>query len=251
MANKYKYFVGNWKMFGNFSSLKMINSVNYHINKIKKKEIKVIFCIPNILINHFSKKLKNTKILIGAQNCHYLQEAGPYTGSVNANMIKNAGAKYVILGHSENRIEGDTDEIINKKIKSAINNNLKVIFCIGENLLEKNKNLTNKILLKQINKGLNSINTLKKIIIAYEPVWSIGTGKIPKFEELNKTVFYIRKKLSKKFKDKKTVNILYGGSVNSKNVVQLNSIKGINGFLIGGASQSKKKFIDIIKNCYM
>ena len=93
MANKYKYFVGNWKMFGNFSSLKMINSVNYHINKIKKKEIKVIFCIPNILINHFSKKLKNTKILIGAQNCHYLQDAGPYTGSVNANMIKNVVSK--------------------------------------------------------------------------------------------------------------------------------------------------------------
>ena len=251
MANKYKYFIANWKMFGDFSSLKIINSVNNYINKIKSKKNKVIFCVPNTLINHFSNKLKKSNIFIGAQNCHYLDKYGPHTGSINSKMIKSAGAKYVILGHSENRIEGDTDNLINNKIKSAIKNNLVVIFCIGETLKQRKQNLTNKILSMQINKGLKLIKNLKKIIISYEPVWSIGTGIIPTLEELTKTTSFIRDKLNKKFKNKHSMKIIYGGSVNAKNIKKLTTIQGISGFLIGGASQSGKKFIDIIKNCYM
>ena len=109
MSYKYKYFIANWKMFGDFSSLKIINSVNNYINKIKTKKNKVIFCVPNTLISHFTNRLKKSNIFIGAQNCHYLDKYGPHTGSINSKMIKSAGAKYVILGHSENRIEGDTD----------------------------------------------------------------------------------------------------------------------------------------------
>ena len=251
MANKYKYFIANWKMFGDFSSLKIINSVNNYINKIKSKKNKVIFCVPNTLISHFSNRLKKSNIFIGAQNCHYLDKYGPHTGSINSKMIKSAGAKYVILGHSENRIEGDTDNIINNKIKSAIKNNLVVIFCIGETLKQKKQNLTNKILSTQISKGLKLIKNLKKIIISYEPVWSIGTGIIPTLEELTKTTSFIRDKLNKKFKNKHSMKIIYGGSVNAKNIKKLTTIQGISGFLIGGASQSGKKFIDIIKNCYM
>ena len=251
MSYKYKYFIANWKMFGDFSSLKIINSVNNYINKIKSRKNKVIFCVPSTLIGHFSNRLKKSKIFIGAQNCHYLNEYGPHTGSINSKMIKSAGAKYVILGHSENRADGDTDNIINNKIKSAIKNNLVVIFCIGETLKQRKQKLTNKILSLQIDKGLKLVKNLKKIIISYEPVWSIGTGIIPAHKELTETISFIRNKLNKKFKKKHSVKIIYGGSVNAKNVRKLIAIQDISGFLIGGASQSGKKFIDIIKNCYM
>ena len=152
MTYKYMYFIANWKMFGDFSSFKIINSVNNYIRKIKSKKNKVIFCVPSTLIDRFSNRLKKSKIFIGAQNCHYLNEYGPHTGSINSKMIKNAGAKYVILGHSENRTDRDTDNIINNKIKSAIKNNLVVIFCIGETLKQRKQKLTNKILSLQINK---------------------------------------------------------------------------------------------------
>ena len=254
MTNKLKYFVGNWKMFGDFSSLKIISTVNNYINKIKSNENRIIFCVPSTLISYFSSKLKKSNIVIGAQNCHFSNEYGPYTGFVNSKMIKSAGAKYVILGHSENRIKehykGDTDDLINKKIKSAIKNNLVVIFCIGESLKERKKNLTNKILSLQIDKGLKLVKSLKKIIVSYEPVWSIGTGIIPSQKELNSTISFIRYKLNKKFKNKHLVQIIYGGSVNAQNIQKLITIQDINGFLIGGASQSPKKFIDIIKNYY-
>jgi triosephosphate isomerase len=238
-------------MFGDFSSFKIINSVNNYINKTKSRRNKVIFCVPSTLISHFSNRLKKSKIFIGAQNCHYLDEYGPHTGSINSEMIKSAGAKYVIVGHSENRIKGDTDNLVNKKIKSAIKNNLMAIFCIGETLKQRKKKLTNKIISAQIDTGLKLVKSLKKIIVSYEPVWSIGTGQTPTNEELIKTASFIRNKLNKKFKNKNLTKIIYGGSVNVKNIKKLSTIQGIDGFLIGGASQSGKKFIDIIKNCYM
>ena len=239
-------------MFGDFSSLKIINSINISLKKIKSKKIKVIFCIPSTLISHFSIRLRNSSIKIGAQNCHYLNKYGPYTGSLNSKMIRGAGAKYVIIGHSENRKEGDTDKIINYKIKSALKNNLTVIFCIGETSTQRRQKLTNKILSRQIDKGLRQIKKTQKIIFAYEPLWSIGSGLIPTNRELNKILLFLKNKIKIKFKNmKKSSNIIYGGSVNPKNIRQLSSISNINGFLIGGASQSKKKFIDIIKNCYM
>ncbi len=251
MTYKYKYFIANWKMFGDFSSFKIINSVNNYISRIKSKKNKVIFCVPSTLISRFSNRLKKSKIFIGAQNCHYLNEYGPHTGSINSKMIRSAGAKYIILGHSENRTDGDTDNIINNKIKSAIRNNLVVIFCIGESLKQRKQKFTNKILSLQIDKGLKLVKNIKKIIVSYEPVWSIGTGIIPTHKELTETISFIRNKLNKKFKKKYSVKIIYGGSVNAENIKKLIAIQGISGFLIGGASQSGKKFIDIIKNCYM
>jgi len=157
-------------------------------------------------------------------------------------MLKNVGAKFVILGHSENRQLGETDNLINLKIKSAIKSGLKIIFCIGETLKERRQKKTNQILKKQIEKGLKSIKNKSKIIIAYEPVWSIGTGVIPKEADLNKTILFIKSRFVKKYP-----KILYGGSVNNNNVSILKKIASIDGFLIGGASQNPKKFIDIIK----
>ena len=158
-------------------------------------------------------------------------------------MLKSVGAKYVIIGHSENRQSGETDKLINLKVKAAIKVGLKVIFCIGETLSQKRKKITKKILSKQIKLGLNNVQRSKNIIIAYEPVWSIGTGVIPKSSELLKTIDFI--------KDKARNNkVLYGGSVNPKNIRELKLIRSIDGFLIGGASQEAKKFIDIIKKTY-
>ena len=190
-----------------------------------------------------SKKLVNSNIEGGAQNSHEQEKSGAYTGSINSSMLKSVGAKYVILGHSENRQSGETDKLINLKIKSALKSGLKVIFCIGETLKEKRKRVTKKVLSRQINLGLNEIRNKNNIIVAYEPVWSIGTGVIPKNNELYETINFLKRKIKKN-------KILYGGSVNAKNIEQLKSIDNLDGYLIGGASQDSKKFIDIIKKTY-
>ena len=244
MTNKYMYFIANWKMFGGLNSLNSIHKVVKFFKTFKKnKFIKIIYCPPSTLIRPMSKKLKNTNIDVGAQNCHEQDTYGAFTGSINSMMLKNVGAKYVIIGHSENRQAGETNKLINLKIKNTLKSGLKVIFCIGETLQEKRKKITKKILNKQIKLGLNKIKNKKNVIIAYEPVWSIGTGLIPRSNELFKTIDFIKKKI-------KNNKVLYGGSVNPKNIYELKLINNIDGYLIGGASQDPKKFIDIIKKTY-
>ena len=252
MTNKLKYFIGNWKMFGDFGSIKIIYQIHrfcIRFNKYHKKN-KIVLCVPNTLISFFTKKIKSKFISIGAQNCHHHNNYGPFTGSVNASMLKNAGAKYISLGHSENRLEGDTNRIISKKIESALNQKLNIIFCIGETFKEKIKGKTFFVLRNQMRSLINKSYNIKKIIIAYEPVWSIGTGKIPKIKELKKTFIFIKNEFKKKFKTKTSPVVLYGGSVNDSNIGSFSLISDIDGFLIGGASKSSKKFIDIIKNYY-
>ena len=244
MTNKYMYFVANWKMFGDFKSLKLVNKVISFSKKFKSSKFKIIYLPPNTLICPMAQMVKNTKIEVGAQNCHHQENYGALTGSVNAKMIKGVGAKYVILGHSENRETGESDKLINLKIKTALKNGLKVIFCIGEKIKDKRNKKTNLILSKQIKLGLKGVK-LNNIIIAYEPVWAIGSGMIPKSDELFKTINFIKSKFRKKLK------ILYGGSVNNKNINELKTIRNIDGFLVGGASQNSKKFIDIIKKTYI
>jgi len=239
------YFIANWKMYGSTSSLNSLNKL-INLSKLKKyRNGKIIYFPPFTLIQSFINKFKNTKIHVGGQNCHHIEDYGSFTGSISSKMLKELGCKYVILGHSENRIAGETDEDINKKIHSALNKNLKVIFCIGETLKEKRKKITFSVLKRQINKGLKSIKNFNNILIAYEPVWSIGTGVIPKDKELELNVSKIKKIISKKTRYK--LPILYGGSVNNKNISNLKNIIGIEGFLVGSASQNPKKFIDIIK----
>ena len=245
MTNKYMYFIANWKMFGDLRSLNSLDSVIKFSKNNKNTNFRIIYCPPNTLIRPLSKRFKKTNLEVGAQNCHESENYGAFTGHVNSKMLKNVGAKYVILGHSENRQSGETDKLINLKIKSAIKSNLKVIFCIGETLSEKRKKITNKILSKQINNGLKSIKDTSKIIIAYEPVWSIGTGLIPKSNDLTNSISYIKSKFGRK-----TPKVLYGGSVNNKNIDELKDINTIDGFLVGGASQNSKKFIDIIKKTF-
>ena len=236
------YFIANWKMYGSLSSLNTLDKV---IKFSKSKDIykgRLIYCPPYTLISSFSKKFKNCQIGIGGQNCHENISEGPYTGFINARMLKNVGAQFVIIGHSENRKKGENDKLINLKIKSAIKSKLKVIFCIGETLSEKKQKKTKLILSKQIKIGLNKIKNKSNIFIAYEPVWAIGTGSIPKSKDLLKIVDFIKSKFRNK-----SPKVLYGGSVSPKNIKNLKEINNIDGFLIGGASQNTKKFIDIVK----
>ena len=252
MTNKLKYFVGNWKMFGDFGDFKIIHKINkfsYESRKLSKKK-KIILCVPSTLIHYFEKKLQSKFISLGVQNCHYHEGYGPFTGSVNAAMLKKAGAEYIILGHSENRLEGESNKLIKKKIISSLNQKLNVVFCIGETLYEKRRNKTFSVLRKQIKSSLKKNFNINKIIIAYEPVWSIGTNKIPKINELKNIIKFIKNDFKRILKTKKYPKVLYGGSVNNKNIRLFSPVSEIDGFLIGGASQSSKKFIDIVRNYY-
>ena len=243
MTNKYMYFIANWKMFGDLRTLNTLNKVITFINKIKKNKFQLVYCPPSTLIYPLTKILEKTRISVGAQNSHESENYGAYTGHVNAKMLKGVGAKSIILGHSENRQSGENDKLINLKINAAIKSRLKVIFCVGETLLDKRKKITKQILSKQIKKGLNKIKNKKNILIAYEPVWAIGSGLIPKESELFETVNFIKSKV-------KGAKVLYGGSVNSKNINTLKNINNIDGFLVGGASQVSNNFIDIIKKTF-
>ena len=239
------YFIANWKMYGNLSSL---NSLDKVIKFSKSKDIqkgRLVYCPPYTLLSLFSKKFKNCQIGIGGQNCHENENYGAHTGYINSHMLKNVGAHFVIIGHSENRKNGESDKLINKKIKSAIKAKLKVIFCIGESITEKRKKKTKQVLSKQIKEGLKNIRNKKNIFIAYEPVWAIGSGIIPKSKHLFDIVKFIKSKFIGK-----SPRVLYGGSVNPQNITNLKEINNIDGFLIGGASQNAKKFIDIVKKTF-
>ena len=238
------YFVANWKMFGDFKSLKLVNKVISFSKKFKSSKFKIIYLPPTTLICPMAQMVKNTKIEVGAQNCHHQDNYGAETGSVNAKMVRGVGAKYVILGHSENRENGESDKLINQKIKTALKNKLKVIFCIGEKIKDKRNKKTKSVLSKQIKLGLKGVKLNNNIIIAYEPVWAIGSGMIPKSNELFNVINFVKSRF------KQNLKILYGGSVNDKNINELKTIHNIDGFLVGGASQNSKKFIDIIKKTY-
>ena len=233
MSSSLKYFVGNWKMFGIPSSIKILDKINSYFLKDKKnnKKYKILIAPPLTLIQDFSKKYRNKKILISAQNCFYKDKFGSYTGSVSPYMIKNVGVKYIIIGHSENRAQGETNKIIKEKVLLSLKNNFTVLLCIGENINEKNKKLTSKVLNSQLRNVLKKNYNFKKIIIAYEPVWSIGSGKTPTNNELTKTILSIRKFLKNSLKTKEHIKILYGGSVDKKSINYFKSIKA--SFLAG------------------
>ena len=245
-----KYFIGNWKMFGVPKSINILKKINLFCLRDKnRKKYRVIITPPFTLIETYSKNFKNKRISIGSQNCYHKDIFSSNTAAVSPYMIKSVGAKYTLIGHSDNRGEGETDSILKKKVIFALKNNLKVVFCIGENKIEKKNKKTLSVLKKQIRKALDKKLSTNNIIVAYEPVWSIGTGKIPNKKDLKKTIIFIKNVLKDIFK-KKNLPVLYGGSVDENTVKMFKEIREIDGFLIGGASKSSKKFIDIIKNYY-
>ncbi|RPG94610.1 MAG: triosephosphate isomerase [Candidatus Pelagibacter sp. TMED263] len=245
-----KYFIGNWKMFGLPTSIGILNKINTFLGKDKNRnKYQVIITPPYTLIESFSKYFKNKRIMIGSQNCYQKDQYSSDTGKVSPYMLKKVGAKYTIIGHSDNRKDGDTDLMLKDKVKFALKNNLKVIFCIGENKSQKKNKKTFAILTKQLRRVLEKKFNKNNIIIAYEPIWSIGTGKIPNNKDLMEISTHIKKVLKRIFRKGSPV-VLYGGSVDEKNVKLFKQVTEIDGFLVGGASKSSKKFIDIIKNYY-
>ena len=245
-----KYFIGNWKMFGVPKSINILHKINFFHSKFKNsKKYRVIITPPYTLLESYAKYFKNKKIFIGSQNCYHKDLFSSDTAAVSPYMIKSVGAKYTLIGHSDNRKEGDTDELLKEKIKFALKNNLKVVFCIGENKQDKKNKKTFNVLRKQLSKSLDKKFNSKNIIVAYEPIWSIGTGKLPTENELHNTIVFIKKILKGIFQ-KRSPAVLYGGSVDGNSVRMFREIKEIDGFLIGGASKTSKKFIDIIKNYY-
>jgi len=245
-----RYFIGNWKMFGVPKSINILNKINSFYSKDNKRnKYRVIMTPPYTLIESYAKYFRNKKIFIGSQNCYQKEQFSSNTAAVSPYMLRSVGAQYTLVGHSDNRGEGDTDAMLKDKVKYALKNNLKVVFCIGENKSEKKNKKTLTVLKRQLIKVLEKNFNKNNIIVAYEPIWSIGTGQIPTAIELKKTTIHIKKVLKNIFK-KNSPAVLYGGSVDGSNVEMFKDIKEIDGFLIGGASKSSKKFIDIIKNYY-
>ena len=245
-----RYFIGNWKMFGVPKSINILNKINsFHSKDKNRNKYRVIITPPYTLIESYAKYFKNKKISIGSQNCYQKDQFSSNTAAVSPYMLRSIGAQYTLVGHSDNRGEGDTDVMLKDKVKYALKNNLKVVFCIGENKSEKKNKKTLSVLKRQLTKVLEKNFKKNNIIVAYEPIWSIGTGKLPTANELKKTTIHIKKVLKNIFK-KNSPAVLYGGSVDGSNVEMFKEIKEIDGFLIGGASKSSKKFIDIIKNYY-
>jgi len=237
-------------MFGVPKSINILNKINsFHSKDKNRNKYRVIITPPYTLIESYAKYFKNKKISIGSQNCYQKEQFSSNTAAVSPYMLRSVGTQYTLVGHSDNRGEGDTDAILKDKVKYALKNNLKVVFCIGENKSEKKKKKTLGVLKRQLTKVFKKNFNKNNIIVAYEPIWSIGTGKIPTAIELKKTTIHIKKVLKSIFK-KNSPAVLYGGSVDENNVKMFKEIKEIDGFLIGGASKSSKKFIDIIKNYY-
>ena len=193
-----RYFIGNWKMFGIPKSINILNKINKFNSKDKNRnKYRVIITPPYTLIESFSKYFKNKKISIGSQNCYQKDQFSSNTAAVSPYMLRSVGAKYTLIGHSDNRGEGDTDSMLKDKVEFALKNNLKVVFCIGENKSEKKNNRTLAVLKKQLTNVLEKKFNKNSIIVAYEPIWSIGTGKIPSAEELKKTTVHIKKNFKK------------------------------------------------------
>ena len=248
--NKKLLIAGNWKMNGLRKSSLMISSLIKYIKNKKFKNTDILICPPFTIANIFSTLSKKSNLIIGAQDCSD-KESGAFTGDISPEMLKDIDLEMVILGHSERReYHNETSEIIKKKAINALKNKLKVIICVGESLSQKKNGKTLRIIGDQLKKSLPDKITSNNLIIAYEPIWAIGSGLIPKNEDIFKVHEFIAKKLVKKYGVKgKKIKILYGGSVNKKNAEDILSIDFVNGALVGGASLSYKDFKSILDFC--
>ncbi len=247
-----KVIAGNWKMHNDLTeSQNLISKLTAGLSS-EEVNCEVIICPPYTSLSEASSLIKGTKVKLGAQNMHF-EEQGAFTGEISAKMLKSVGCEYVILGHSERRsIFGETDEIINKKIKKALASDLKPIFCVGETLEQREKGITKDVIKIQVINGLKDLTAadLTKIIIAYEPVWAIGTGKTASPAQAEEVHEFIRDIIKENFSADVAENIIiqYGGSVKPENAVELMSQNDIDGALIGGACLKADSFISIIKS---
>lgn len=246
--------VGNWKM--NNSTAESVDLAEKLKKTVKDMAgVDVVVAPPFTALGSVRDVIKGSIIKLGAQNLFW-EDKGAYTGEVSPLMIRDLDCEYVIIGHSERReYFKESDEIVNKKIKAALRNKLKAIVCVGESLKEREENKTMQVIESQIKKGLQglSLSEAKELIIAYEPVWAIGTGRNATPAQANEVHTYIRKLLSRIFNEDiaSNIKILYGGSVKLSNSAELMSEKEIDGALVGGASLEAESFAQIVRSACM
>ena len=239
---------GNWKM--NMTPSEAISLVEELIPLVKDAKCEVVVCPPFVDIPSVGQLLAGTNIALGAQNMHF-EAKGAYTGEISAAMLKELGVQYIIIGHSERReYFAETDETVNKKVKAALENNFVPIMCCGETLEQRESGVTETFVSGQIKAGLAGLSAeeMKKVVVAYEPIWAIGTGKTATKEEAQDTIAMIRKTLAGMVGDDaaQAVRIQYGGSMNPKNVSELMAMPDIDGGLIGGAALKAEDFSKVV-----
>ena len=237
---------GNWKM--NKTAAEAVALIDELKPLVAKSKPEVVVCVPYTDLWAVKDAIAGSKIHLGAENVAWA-ESGAFTGEISADMLLEIGVEYVIIGHSERRqYFGETNESVNKRTKTALAKGLKPIVCVGETLTEREKNKTKRVLKKQVLEGLDGITDFTNVVIAYEPVWAIGTGKTATAEDANKTIGYIRSVIRKSFGADvaKSLRIQYGGSMKPANAKELMAMKNIDGGLIGGAALKANDFAAIV-----
>lgn len=240
---------GNWKMHKNRDeALQFIFAVNQSLPS--KELVDIVICPPAIILRDLVKR-QGDEMRVGAQTMHYA-ESGAYTGEISADMLKSTGVEYVIIGHSERRtFFNETNDSVNLKVKAALKYELKPIICVGETLAERQSHRAYDVLKEQISKAFRDIKPrdVAKLIIAYEPLWAIGTGETASSSRAEKAIAFIRSIIAELFTEEisQDIRIMYGGSVNADNALELMSQPDIDGLLVGGASLYPDSFIEICK----
>ena len=243
-----KVIAGNWKM--NMLPNEAISMITELAPLVKDADAEVVLCVPYTDLFYSLLTAQGTNIKIGAQNMHF-EEKGAYTGEVSASMLKSIGVEYVIIGHSERRAYfAETDETVNKKVKAAFAHDLKPIVCVGESLEQREQGLAYDVIESQTEKALEGLTNsqVQNTIIAYEPIWAIGTGKTATKEDANESIKKIREKIAKIYGQNVAdgVIIQYGGSMKPENAKDLLNMSDIDGGLIGGASLKAENFASIV-----
>ena len=244
-----KLIVANWKMNKTKASgISLVKSLSAKINRSNRSSREVVVCPPFTLISEISKILKSSKISLGGQDCS-ADSFGAFTGDISPLMLKDLGCKYVIVGHSERREHhNESEKIIKNKLDLALSLGLKVILCVGEKMQERKKGNTIRIITRQLQLSISKKCNNKNTIIAYEPVWSIGSGVTPKDSEICDVHNFIKNKSSQLSIGDKPFMVLYGGSVNPRNSKNILSLQNVDGALVGGSSLKLKSFLDIIRS---
>lgn len=239
---------GNWKMNNTIEeSIKLVEQIkSFELNK----KVDAVLCVPFTDLKDVKRAIDGTEIKLAAQNMHW-EESGAYTGEISPIMLKELGVDYVVIGHSERRqYFNETDETVNKKVVSALAHDLLPIVCVGETLEERESNKEKEIVKNQVIKALKDIEAsqIEKIVIAYEPIWAIGTGKTASSDQANDIIGFIRKIVGEIYgeSEKQVVRIQYGGSVKPDNVTELMGKSDIDGALVGGASLKAEDFAKLI-----
>ncbi|SNT13424.1 triosephosphate isomerase [Anaerovirgula multivorans] len=239
---------GNWKMHNIAEeAVKLVNELKA---EVRNTDVKVVICCPFTVLAEVKKAVEGSNIKLGAQNMHW-EDKGAYTGEISADMLKDIGVEYVIIGHSERRqYFNETDETVNKKVRKALEKELLPILCVGETLEEREADRTYEVVKSQTLKALENITDeeMKSIVVAYEPVWAIGTGKTASPEDANAVIAYIREVIKEKYGEdiSELVPIQYGGSVKAANATEIMNQEDIDGALVGGASLKAEEFLAIV-----